>query len=757
MPGGDGFRVGVDERAELSAALSAYEIHGVLGRGAFGSVYAATHVRLGRDVAIKVLSGELLDDADARDRFATEARLLASLDHVHVVRVHDYVEVGVCALVMERLRGGTLADRLKLSEPRSCTRACALALAALHGLEHAHRRGILHRDVKPENLLFGERELLKVADFGLAKVVGARGMRLTATAQTLGTPAYMAPEQVSRSAGPLSAATDVWALGAVLFEMLSGERPFAGGGEVGDVLLQRLTGDPRPLDALAPEVPTEVAEVVMRALARVPGDRYETAGAFAIALELAAERALGPDAIAATAIPINRSEPADDTKATTLAESARVDLLRPSPGTPTVPSRTRRLRLAALIGGAAAAAVSLALVLLLTGGSGAPATLLPGVPVGWPKTAALGWTDEVNGPAGVAMRHGALVSPTQVGQTITDWSSHAGRPLATFIVSAHRHGLLPYVYFYLLRSLGAPNKTVDANVSEIRQALVNPSLMRIYWQDVRGYLRSAGSTRLPVAIGVEQSVWALLEQQLGFSGENPQTVPALVGGSGLPQLRGIEDDLLGFVRAWAVLRARYAPKVLLGYELGDYGANVDIAKDLPPRPALIAAARQSAEWYLLVSPSTFDFAAFDVSYGEQGQNPNSQTNWTAAKKAALVDYLREWVRVANRPVVLESVPQGNTVSRAIDERPYHWSDSWVQWLIGADRFSGLRALRDVGVIGVDFGVASGPDETCPCDAAHDGVTNGARQGVPSTSADDDGGYLASRLAALNRAGGLALH
>src|SRR5450755_251543 len=163
MPGADWSRVGLDERAALSEALSAYEIHGVLGRGAFGSVYAARHVRLGRDVAIKVLSAAMLENDDARDRFATEARVLASLDHPHVVRVHDYVDVGVCALVMERLRGGTLADWLKLTEPRSCASICALALAALYGLEHAHQRGILHRDVKPENLLFGERELLKVA------------------------------------------------------------------------------------------------------------------------------------------------------------------------------------------------------------------------------------------------------------------------------------------------------------------------------------------------------------------------------------------------------------------------------------------------------------------------------------------------------------------------------------------------------------------------------------------------------------------
>ena len=291
-------------------------------------------------------------------------------------------------------------------------------------------------------------------------------------------------------------------------------------------------------------------------------------------------------------------------------------------------------------------------------------------------------------------------------------------------------------------------------MTQIREALVKPTLMRRYWEDVRRYMQAVGSTGVPVAIGVEQSVWALLEQQLGFTGENPQTVPAVVGSSGLPELRGLDDDLLGFAKAWALLRTKYAPKALLGYELGDYGANVDIAKELPPRPALLASARQSAEWYLLVAPKTFDFAAFDVAYGEHGENPSSKSDWTATRKAAMVTWLREWVRVSTLPVVLESVPLGNTISRAISERPYHWSDSWVQWLVGDGHFSGLRALRDVGVIGVAFGVATGPDETCPCDAAKDGATNGGHTGVPATSADDDGGYLAARAAALKRSGGL---
>lgn len=295
------------ERSELAAALPAYEIHELIGRGAFGSVYAAIHRRLGREVAIKVLSAEMLRDLSARDRFASEARVLSSLHHPNIVRVHGYLEDDVCALVMELLRGGRLADRLTPRRPLPCAQACAWALAALSGLEHAHRRGILHRDVKPENLLFTDHGLLKVTDFGLAKAVGAAAGGFTPHAAAFGTPAYMAPEQISRAAGRLSPATDVWALASVLFEMLAGERPFADG-EVGDVLLKRITTDPPPLRSIEPRVPERVAAVVMCALARRPDQRYQGAGDFAWALACAVDDELGPGALAATGTPIRRPQ-----------------------------------------------------------------------------------------------------------------------------------------------------------------------------------------------------------------------------------------------------------------------------------------------------------------------------------------------------------------------------------------------------------------------------------------------------------------
>src|SRR3954454_11521080 len=250
------------ERAKLAAALPAYEIGAILGRGAFAVVYAARHRHLEREVAIKRLSPELLREAEARGRFAAAPRLLASLDHPHIVRVHDYVEEeDVCAFVMERMMGGTLADRMAAGVQREW--ACAVMLGALHGLENAHRKGVLHRDIKPENLLFDAGSQVKGADFRIVKVVGGQGARLSAPPAATGTPPYMAPEQVTRNAGPLSSATDVWSAAAVLYEMVAPPPPYPLTGELADVLLQRVTNEACPIQEAAPDVPDELAAVIM--------------------------------------------------------------------------------------------------------------------------------------------------------------------------------------------------------------------------------------------------------------------------------------------------------------------------------------------------------------------------------------------------------------------------------------------------------------------------------------------------------------
>lgn len=272
----------------LAAALPAYEIGDALGGGTFGVVYAARHRALGRDAAIKQLWPELLADRLARREFGVEARVLASLDHPHVVRVYDFVEDDVSAIVLERMRGGTLRQWLRKARV-SARSACLITLDILSGLGHAHEHGVLHRDIKPQNLLLTDDGTVKIADFGLAKPTSRRATGPRSTSHQPGTPAYMAPEQISRSVGRVSTASDVWAVGAVLYEMLAGQRPFAECRDMRHALAERVAGDPRPLVEIAPHLPSVVSDVLATALRRSPAERFQTAAEFARELRAASE------------------------------------------------------------------------------------------------------------------------------------------------------------------------------------------------------------------------------------------------------------------------------------------------------------------------------------------------------------------------------------------------------------------------------------------------------------------------------------
>ena len=297
------------DRELLSGALPAYDIGEELGQGGMGVVVSGQHRQLGRRVAIKQLPEAFAADPAVRRRFTAEAQVLASLDHPHVVPVYDFVErEGICLLVMELLPGGTLRSRVAAG---GCTApyAVAVSLACLSGLSAAHRRGILHRDVKPENMLFAASGVLKVTDFGIAKVIGGPGTVLTRVGNVVGTPAYIAPEQVR--GGKLSPATDVYALATMLYELLAGVFPFSTETE-GDelaLLFKHAYEKPVPLRDVAPGIPDPVAAVVMRGLATEPADRFETAEAFGVALAEAATQAWGPGWLAAEQVPIMDAGP----------------------------------------------------------------------------------------------------------------------------------------------------------------------------------------------------------------------------------------------------------------------------------------------------------------------------------------------------------------------------------------------------------------------------------------------------------------
>ena len=291
----------LDQR-EVVDALPQYEIGAELGRGGWGVVLAGTHRQLGREVAIKQLPRAFAADATVRARFVDEARLLASLDHPHIVPIYDFVEQdGLCLLVMEQLPGGTLWSRFS-TDGFTPPAAAAAVLATIAGLQAAHEHRILHRDVKPENLMFSASGALKVTDFGIAKMVGGAGTLATRSGEVLGTPAYIAPEQAR--GGELSPATDVYAVATMFYELLSGQLPFADDADAMALLFKHAFEAPTPLLERAPFVPGPIAEVVMRGLATEPTERYATAQAFGIAIAEACTASWGPGWLAAEGTPV---------------------------------------------------------------------------------------------------------------------------------------------------------------------------------------------------------------------------------------------------------------------------------------------------------------------------------------------------------------------------------------------------------------------------------------------------------------------
>jgi len=274
------------DRDRVGRLLPAYDIGDEIGRGGWGIVLHARHRQLGRDVAIKQLPRAFGNDPAVRGRFVAEARVLASLDHPHIVPVYDYVEQdGMCLLVMEKLTGGTVWSHFT-QYGLSHENACAITLATLIALERAHRRGVLHRDIKPENLLLSGSNVLKVSDFGIATVIGGSETVATRAGEIMGTPAYMAPEQAQGAA--LSPATDLYAVGVMLYELLSGQLPFSENDDPFVLLYRHVYEQPKPLTDIAPGVDPGVAAIVMQAMAKAPADRFPSAEAFGLTL---AERA----------------------------------------------------------------------------------------------------------------------------------------------------------------------------------------------------------------------------------------------------------------------------------------------------------------------------------------------------------------------------------------------------------------------------------------------------------------------------------
>lgn len=266
-----------------------YRVDRVLGIGGMGVVVAATHIHLSQLVAIKFMLPAALADHESRERFLGEARSAAQLKSEHVARVLDVgsLDNGAPYIVMEYLEGITLDTFLERGNSLSIGEAVEYTIQACEAVAEAHVRGIIHRDLKPTNLFLTQaadkRPLVKVIDFGLSKTLGANDRKITKDFSVMGTPTYMSPEQLRSTTG-VDTRTDIWSLGVVLYELLSGHVPFHAE-SVAEVCSLVLGAPPKPIQSVRADVPPGLALVIERCLEKDPNARFESVAALAEALD----------------------------------------------------------------------------------------------------------------------------------------------------------------------------------------------------------------------------------------------------------------------------------------------------------------------------------------------------------------------------------------------------------------------------------------------------------------------------------------
>ncbi|MBE0712056.1 MAG: protein kinase, partial [Candidatus Aminicenantes bacterium] len=250
-----------------------YRIVEEIGRGGMGVVFKAEDIRLQRTVALKFLPPHLADSAELKERFLIEARAAAALSHPNICVIHEVGEDEKRPYIaMEYVEGETLRDRIK-KKPLATEDALSIASQVAAGLGEAHHKGIVHRDIKSANIMVTAKGQAKVMDFGLAKLRG--GSSLTKSQTTLGTVAYMSPEQAKGE--EVDGCTDLWSLGVVLYEMLTGELPFKGDRDL-SIIHSIVHEDPKPIKSRKPPVPLELQQVITRALKKNRDSRYGSAG-----------------------------------------------------------------------------------------------------------------------------------------------------------------------------------------------------------------------------------------------------------------------------------------------------------------------------------------------------------------------------------------------------------------------------------------------------------------------------------------------
>jgi len=262
--------------------LDHYRIEALVARSGMASIYRATDMRNGRQVAIKIPHPEMEADPVLFDRFQREAEIGEKLDHPGVMKVFGDPDRSGIYMVMEWVNGRLLRQILHDARKLPIERAIKITIAVCDALDYIHRNGVVHRDLKPENIMIDDEDHIKLIDFGIAGKEGARRLTFAKLSQIMGTPDYISPEQVKGKRG--DGRSDIYALGVMLYEMLTGKTPFVGPNPFA-IMNDRLLNNPIPPRELSPEIPPQLQEVIYRALEREPQNRYSTANEFAWDLE----------------------------------------------------------------------------------------------------------------------------------------------------------------------------------------------------------------------------------------------------------------------------------------------------------------------------------------------------------------------------------------------------------------------------------------------------------------------------------------
>jgi hypothetical protein len=479
----------------IPKTIGRYEIVELVGRGGMGVLYRARDAVLERNVAVKMMLLDFTTDQTARDRFQREARAVARLQHRNVVTIHELGEVeGTPYIVMEFLSGKDLDAMLKGDVKMSLAQKLDVVIQLCDGLGYAHEQGIVHRDVKPGNVRVLEDGTVKILDFGIAKFAQSS---ITQSGQIMGTPSYMAPEQIMGK--PVDGRADLFSVGVLMYELLSGQKPFTGESPT-TVVYQIIHVEPAPVNASVPELPDSLHEIVSRALQKNPDDRYSRASEMSsdlqmvkMMLDLPLKTTEGDTGPLQTIGPLH----ATTLRAKTAAPGAAVTTMLDTPmrasaaaraadAAPREPATPTRGGSAQILGIAGAVVVlgALALYVSMRGGNSSPpagtATVTPAAGAG---AAARGGTPGANGaffvtsvPAGAKI----LLNGSDTGEVTPSVVSFAGKATRSLELSLKGYTSITSSISDAELKAGGKEFKFDRESGPVRLALSGPYPFEVY-------------------------------------------------------------------------------------------------------------------------------------------------------------------------------------------------------------------------------------------------------------------------------------